>query len=675
MFVCFNALIRLQILTKIFSVLAVLEILISNTNCNSPSPQKVEKISDTLYRNHSALAKYVGMTTCKQCHPKIYESFIKTGMGQSFGLATKQKSKGNFLNSKFYDKFSKYNYEAKFLHDSLTINEFQLKKHDTTFSRIEQVNFIIGSGQHTNSHLQNNNGYITQMPMTFYVQKQKWDMPPGFENGVNTHFNRKIGIECMLCHNGIPSFVQGSENKYNHVPMGIDCERCHGPGSFHVEEKQNGILVDTSSQIDYSIVNPAKLSINLQFDLCMRCHLQGNAVLKNGKSFFDFKPGKKLSDFWTVFLPKYSNADEDFIMASHADRLKQSQCFIQSIKKISSNKLKPYKDALTCVTCHNPHVSVRETNQQKFNAACLNCHAKTNPDYVSNKIQHKNISKKNITNCVSCHMPASGSTDIPHVSVHDHFIRKPITVVEKNKIKKFLGLFAINEKQVSAVEKATAYIQQYEKFDKQNFHLDSANNLLSACKTTECIALKIQLNFMKQNFNQVIYLAENFSNIKSLSSRSLDNKDAWTYYRISESYNYLKKKNEAKNWMKLAVELAPYNLEFRNKLASLYFGLNKINLAQEEWEFILKENNKNISAYSNLGYLFLSKGQHAEAFRLFSLGLKLEPDNESLLLNLAAYYLQVQNKNMAIKFIEKVLIVNPKNIKATQALQQLKFNG
>jgi hypothetical protein len=49
-------------------------------------------------------------------------------------------------------------------------------------------------------------------------------------------------------------------------------------------------------------VNPGKLPIDLQFDVCQRCHLQGNTVLKEGKSFLDFKPGMRLSDHMTLFF-------------------------------------------------------------------------------------------------------------------------------------------------------------------------------------------------------------------------------------------------------------------------------------------------------------------------------------------------------------------------------------
>ncbi|MCX6297001.1 MAG: multiheme c-type cytochrome, partial [Bacteroidetes bacterium] len=333
-----------------------------------------------------------------------------------------------------YDKFKDFYYHPFWDNDSLKIMEFRLQGKDTIYKRTEKVDYIIGSGQHTNSHINNTNGYLHQMPMTYYTQKGTWDFPPGFENGFNTRFSRKIGLECMSCHNSLPDFVEGSENKFNSLPEGISCERCHGPGSIHVQQRSSGTIIDTSKYIDYSIVNPAKLPIDLQFDVCQRCHLQGNSVLKEGRSFFDFKPGLKLSDYITTFLPRYKNADNEFIMASHADRLKQSKCFKNTINAQSnSTSLRPGKNSLTCITCHNPHVSVKFAGKDVFNNACKNCHnTGTKNGLCSEKLI---IREKVLDNCVSCHMPNSGSIDIPHVSVHDHYIRKPIKKEEVKKIK------------------------------------------------------------------------------------------------------------------------------------------------------------------------------------------------------------------------------------------------
>lgn len=643
---------------------------------------------DTLeFLNHADSAKFVGMNTCKLCHQSIYNSFIKTGMGKSLGIATKEKSSADFSKPTIYDKFSDLSYTAFWSKDSLYFKEFRLEKNDTVHSRTEHVNYIIGSGQHTNSHLQSINGYINQMPMTYYTQKKHWDLPPGFENGFNTRFTRKIGLECMSCHNGYPNFVLGSENKYTSIPTGIDCERCHGPGSIHVAERQSGKNLDTSKYIDRSIVNPAKLSIDRQFDLCQRCHLQGNAVLKEGKSFYDFKPGQKLSDFISVFLPKYKNADEDFIMASHADRLKQSACFIKSYEKVQNkNPLKPYKEALTCITCHNPHVSVKETNKNVFNDACNNCHQQngksdllcTEKNVVLARNAKQGHAPSSFLNCVSCHMPTSGSIDIPHVSVHDHYIRKPISRSEKNKIKSFVGLYSINEKAPSKLTRALAYINQYEKFDQKNYYLDSATLLLNDKTIDELgknIHALVQLNFIKQNFQKIISYVNQIGEQKSLTvlftKPSYDNLNAWTCYRIAESFNNTGNSNGSIKWFKQAVKLEPYNLEFRNKLGSTLAGSNNFNEAIEQFNFVIKENPKHVSALSNLGYVKLSQGNQAEAIKNYKIALQIDPDYEPLLLNLAGYYAYVKDKNSSIKYLKHILTKNPKNQKAKMVLEQV----
>lgn len=660
--------------------------------CNDPKVGTeiiVEESNINTYLNHSDTAKYVGMNTCKLCHQDIYNSFIKTGMGKSFEIASSKKSVAEFKNATVYDHFLKMHYRAYLQNDSMYMNEYRIENNDTIYSRIEPVNFIIGSGQHTNSHIQSVNGYLNQMPMTYYAQKKKWDLPPGFENGVNTRFTRKIGLECMSCHNGYPNFIKGSENKYSSVPQGIDCERCHGPGNIHVAQKQAGIRIDTSKQIDYSIVNPSKLPIDLQFDICQRCHLQGNAVLKNDHSFYDFKPGKKLNDYMTVFLPKYKNADDEFIMASHADRLKQSACFIRSIEKTkNANSLKPYKDALTCITCHDPHVSVRETNVNVFNDACGSCH---NPNGNSkltcndkNYLLAKNSKKghapaKNL-NCVGCHMPSSGSIDIPHVSVHDHFIRKPITHKEKNKIKEFIGLYAINEKAPSSETKALAYIQQYEKFEQKSFYLDSARRYLKDATKSDIennLHALLKLQFIRGNYKQIIaYLNtinEDACYSNCLIKKSYDNKDAWACYHIAEAYYNIGNAQKALKWFAKACELAPFNLEFNNKYGNALAQNSLMDQAKKQFLYVLKENPKNVSALTNLGYIELISKNEKRSLELYQIALKIDPDYEPLLMNLAGYYLYKKDQENAKKLLTQIIQKNPKNTQAKLALKQIQM--
>ncbi|MGB3948056.1 MAG: tetratricopeptide repeat protein [Bacteroidia bacterium] len=647
--------------------------------CGNPTTEKKESSNNTnTYLNHSDTAHYVGMSQCKLCHQDIYNSFVQTGMGKSFEHASKSKSAAATVKHKaLYDKYTNFYYYPFWENDSMKIMEFRLEGKDTTHKRIETVDFIIGSGQHTNSHISNANGYLHQMPMTFYTQKKQWDLPPGFENGVNTRFSRKIGLECMSCHNALPDFVKGSENKYTAIPEGINCERCHGPGSIHVQERQKGVKIDTSKYIDYSIVNPGKLPVDLQFDVCQRCHLQGNTVLKEGKSFYDYKPGMKLSDYMTVFLPRYKNADDEFIMASHADRLKQSQCFIQSFKaETNQNALRPYKSALTCVTCHNPHISVKTTNKEHFNTACKNCHNNLkNSTLCSEQLPKRKIMQDN---CVSCHMPQSGSIDIPHVSVHDHYIRKPIKTKELNKIKEFIGLHSINEKQAPAYTKAKAYIQQYEKFEMNPVLLDSAQKYMSD-KTNEDIKrnfnLLVQLQFIKQNYNTIIgYINAVGKDVvlnTLLIKQTFDNEHAWTLYRIGEAYSTTGNVTEAFAFYKKATELAPYYPEFANKLGTTFMAQQKTEEAITVFANILKENPKFVKALNNMGYAKLITGNSVEAETLYKRALQLDPDDEPLLMNIAGLYIYKKEYKEAKRVLTTILNKNPNNAQAKAVLQQL----
>ena len=661
-----------------YFILLLLLTAVLNTDCNTKrSDENTTKKETSPFLNHGDSATYVGINTCKTCHPDIYDSFIETGMGKSFDNASKLKTAALFgSNAIVYDAKSDFYYHPFFSGDTMKMIEYRLQGKDTIYQRIETVNYIIGSGQHTNSHMMMRNCYITQMPMTFYTQKKQWDLPPGFEDGHNTRFGRKIGLECMSCHNSYPDFVLGSENKFASLPNGIGCERCHGPGSIHVKQKSNGQIIDTAKYIDYSIVNPGKLSPDLQFDICQRCHLQGNAVLKNEHSFYDFKPGQKLSDFMTVFLPKYTNAEDEFIMASHADRLKQSECFIQSQKNKSENKLRPYKNTMTCVTCHNPHKSVKFQKDEYFNSKCNNCHT-SNTDKKCSANKKTLLSVNN--NCVSCHMPRSGSIDIPHVTVHDHFIRKPKSSIAAKQAKEFLGLYAINESKPSAKTKAMAYINQYEKFEKKSYYLDSASFYaikLKAEPLMNHIHLLVHLNFLKNNFDAIITDIQTFDQNKLLVQvfikQSYENADAWLCYRVGEAYQYKSDFINAQKFYAQAYKLAPYFPDFLNKYSSACLNNNQLSLAKSLFEKLVKEFPTYAPGFSNLGYLYLTQENIPMAIINFEKALQLDPDYELALMNKASV-LMYQNKNKeAAAILKHVITKNPNQEKAKQALLQLK---
>lgn len=612
-----------------------------------------------VYLNHHDTVKYVGMEQCRACHNPIYETFIETGMGQSFGVASRQKSAAKF--GKHYvvkDRFSNLSYYSYWAGDSMYIMEFRLEGKDTVHKRIERVDYIIGSGQHTNSHMMNINGFVYQLPMTWYAQKGRWDLPPGYEDGNNVRFNRTIGLECMSCHNAMPRFVPNSMNKYVSVPGGIDCERCHGPGELHVREKVAGNYVDTATRIDYTIVNPRKLSWELQIDVCQRCHLQGNAVLKNGKDFSDFRPGKKLSDFIDIYMPKYKDCEDEFIMASHAQRLQMSKCFIATAGQDGSE----HAGALTCISCHNPHVSVKVTGKQVFNNSCGKCHspAKNNTCTASPASQ-----KAAGYNCVQCHMPRSGTVDIPHVTVTDHWIRVPATRSEKMKVKEFAGIYCINNNRSDDETRGRAYIGHFEKFSGERSSIDSAARYLDMPPVKSTDAL-IHLWYVKGDYERIVRAAA--------SLKPAGETNPWLCYRVGRAYFHNGNLDIAEAWYRQAVSLAPENLDFINALGTLYADRKEDEKALRVLGSSLDRNPRQSEPLTNIGFVYARQQQYEKALAYYDQALALDPDLEQALLNKAAVLNILKRKPEARKLLQRLLRKDPRNTMVRQLLNSLEKN-
>ncbi|MEO8762288.1 MAG: tetratricopeptide repeat protein, partial [Bacteroidia bacterium] len=269
-------------------------------------------------------------------------------------------------------------------------------------------------------------------------------------------------------------------------------------------------------------------------------------------------------------------------------------------------------------------------------------------------------------------------TDIPHVTVHDHFIRKPITKKEKDKIKTFLGLFAINDKNPDSLTKARGNINQYEKFDQQLHYLDTALKYLSV-KDKKNISKNfdalVQLYFVKNDYVKVVSLANQLGKNELLNNRltkkTYDNQHAWTCYRIAESYNYQANPNEALFFFNQANTLAPFVPEFKNKLATAYAAVGNNNLAHQYFNETLNENPKYVPAIANLGFLYLTEGNAIKAEQLYNQALALDPDNEDALMNMAGLYNFKGNKVGAKRTLQKILKKHPKNTKVEAILIQL----
>jgi len=565
-------------------------------------------------------------------------------MGRSWEAATLTNSAANFVNpAPVYDPHTDFYYQAFHQNEDLFIKEYRLKGADTVHVRVEKVDYIVGSGQHTNSHIMNVGGYLYQMPMTWYTQDGKWDLPPGFKgDGNNSRFDRPIPLKCITCHNAMPSYIQGSENKYDAVPHGIDCERCHGPGSLHIEALQTG-QVEMAME---NIVNPGTLPIDLQFDICQGCHMQGAAVSRNNKSFADFRPGERLLDIENVFWPRYADSLQQFVMASHPDRLKLSVCFQESRRRKNTTPL-------TCITCHDPHVSIETLGPNHYRQTCQGCHG-TSEERMCTATESMRAAKEN--NCVACHMPVSGSADIPHVRITDHLIRSPGSTFEQllspeevETKKQFIRLASLLDASPPAVEIARGYLTYYEEITNHPGFLDSAAVYLEKARketSLEEVAIPlIRLYFLQKDYAAIIRLA---------SSR-IPVEDAWTAYRIGDAFLAVNAPSQAISYLEQATQLAPSHLRFLTRLALAYSQNNRLTEAILLLDRVLMNNPKFTEAYNNRGFAYLHIGNLENAESDFLAALALDPDLEQALGNLASLYYNTDRKNEALPYARRLL--------------------
>jgi tetratricopeptide (TPR) repeat protein len=371
----------------------------------------------------SAFAQdYANSNLCAACHPAIAATYRQNGMGRSFSVVRPEILIEDFArNNSYYHPASDTHYQMLRGGDRIFQRRYQIGPDGQETNVDEkQVDYIVGSGNHMRTYLhRNSDNTLLQLPLAWYAEKGGyWAMNPGFDASDYPYALRRIGYDCMFCHNAYPQIPAGHERLGDlpvysaELPQGIDCQRCHGPGQRHINAASTpGVKPEA---IRAAIVNPARLNGDLQMDVCAQCHLKTtefrlpHAIKRYDRTDFSYRPGEPLADFALSFDEAPGpGRSERFETAGAVTRLRESQCFLRS------------KGALTCTTCHNPH-DVRHGSESAalYNKACMQCHAKT----LSQQVAAARHTAQ--TSCIDCHMPKRRTEDIVHMAVTDHLIQR-----------------------------------------------------------------------------------------------------------------------------------------------------------------------------------------------------------------------------------------------------------
>jgi len=364
---------------------------------------------------------YVSPETCSACHPGIWKTYRHTGMARSFSRPSPDNTP---LNDPYYHEPSASFFTMLLRDGRYHQRRYQLDDRGRQINVVEkQVDYVMGSGNHARTYLhRTGRNTLVELPLGWYAEKGGyWAMNPGYDRPDHEGFRRKIGYDCMFCHNAYPRIPAEHERTFAEpvygeaLPQGIDCQRCHGPGARHAQLA--GAAGTSPAAIRAAIVNPARLDPQRREEVCIQCHLETtsfplpNSIQRYGRGPFAYRPGEPLSAYWLFFDHAPGAGREDkFELVSAVYRLRRSKCYLES------------RGALGCITCHNPHHVPRgAAAARRYDAACRHCHASAF-DRLVDSGRHPRTA-----GCADCHMPKRRTEDVVHAIATDHFIqrRKP----------------------------------------------------------------------------------------------------------------------------------------------------------------------------------------------------------------------------------------------------------
>lgn len=359
---------------------------------------------------------YVGSGVCASCHAEIAASYSAHPMAQSLSGVLEAHALEDYENRTSFQPPGPRRYVVERRPDGIFHHEVREDADGSVlYDQAVPIHFSLGSGQNGRSFLTNRDGLLFMSSIGWYSSGAGWDLSPGYRPESHQRFDRQISDACILCHAGRMAPIADQPDRFDaHKPFleeSIGCERCHGPAASHVAYHQESApnLVDR-------IVNPAKLDAVRQDAVCNQCHLQaGKRTLRYGHTEYDFRPGDRLGDIWSIRLdPESVGPDKTVRAVTQTQQMQESVCFLKSQK-------------LSCISCHDPHRHTpSEERHAVYDSRCLKCHGPSSTECAELP------STRESKSCIECHMPRLSTSDVPHTSQTDHRVLRSNKVVRKS---------------------------------------------------------------------------------------------------------------------------------------------------------------------------------------------------------------------------------------------------
>lgn len=604
-------------------------------------------------------SQYVDPQLCQPCHSDIHDSYQQVAMGRSFYRPSAENVIEDYsLNNHFYHELSNRHYRMIQRDGRFYQRRYQLDAQGREQNVFEmEATHIIGSGNHARSYLNlDDSGVLRQLPVSWYTQEQRWAMSPSYDRPDHYDFSRRVSHACMFCHNAYPPLPEPSDHfglasRFpKGLPSGIDCQRCHGPGTRHLELASSGSA--DAADIRRAIVNPVRLGPEREMEVCNQCHLPvataSPHIQRFGRSIYSYRPGEPLADYIVHFDlvdPMTQELSERFEVDSSSYRLQRSPCFIRS------------RGRMTCTTCHNPHHAPRgEEAVRHYRERCLDCHAKLSP---------RAHPQPGESDCVSCHMPQRRTQDAVHVVMTDHLIQRHLpqrdllAPLKEDHSPKTDGVVLHNPAWVPDTER-----ELYWGLGQIQFPA----NLSHGLKRLERALPKLR-GSSPEPYLRLALIQEKAGNhdqagMNLRRALEADPDLVLGRFKLGEVLRVQGQLGEAAEQYRHTLRLDRNHAEAHNALGLILKERQLTEPAMEHFRRALSSDLLSHDAHANLGMIFLQQGKVAEAARAFHRSLQIKPDNAEAYRSLGVAQAELGRQQEAIDALQQAIRLKPDDSKA-----------
>jgi tetratricopeptide (TPR) repeat protein len=359
--------------------------------------------------------RFVGRSTCVECHQKEAEAFRGSDHDLAMDHATDASVLGDFDNATFEhdglvnrmyrdgDRFMVYtegedgemqDFEVKYVFGFSPLQQYMVEfdrpadMPPTEVSRVQVLRIT----------------WDTLEKKWFYLRPP--DVPEKLEPDDPLHWTgvaQRWQTMCADCHStNLKRNFDPAEQAYHTTFSEIDvsCEACHGPGSLHLELANSQSLF-WDRRHGYGLAKLKGEDAEPQLQTCAPCHSR-RGVLSNG-----FHGGDEFCDFYNLELLR---DDTYFADGQIKDEVYVYGSFIQS---------KMYHKGIRCTDCHDPHSLKLKS---PGNETCTSCHQHAAGKYDTPS-HHQHVPGTAGAMCVNCHMPHRTYMDVD--KRRDHSLRVP----------------------------------------------------------------------------------------------------------------------------------------------------------------------------------------------------------------------------------------------------------